>query len=146
MWATDTSPSTVSRIKLAAASYPGQPAFVLVALPTWTMGFKSAEQLMQQLGPGFVAIRPDRFVGLIEGAQLLPGTPAGVFPSANPARGVCSLAASARVPPLIPALPSTTLATAWGPAPVILAAGAGAAVASRRWRRRAQRRPAKTCN
>jgi hypothetical protein len=136
MWATDPSASTVSRIKLAASSYPGRPAFVLVALSTWTMGFKEAEQVMQQLGPGFVAVRPDRFIGLIEGAQLLPGTPP---PGAGASSRACALAGSVAAPSIIPALPSTDLGTTWGAPLVIVAVGVGGAVASQRWRRRARR-------
>jgi hypothetical protein len=67
MWAQDVS-STVQRVRLAALSFPGRPAFVLVALSTWSMGYSQAREVMQQLGPGYQAVRPDRFVGLIKGA------------------------------------------------------------------------------
>jgi hypothetical protein len=67
MWASDVS-STVQRIRLAASSFPGRPAFVLAALSTWSMGYSQAREVMQQLGPGYQAVRPDRFVGLIRGA------------------------------------------------------------------------------
>ena len=79
---------TLGRIQLAAASYPTRPAFVFVALDTWTMGFSSAKQVMTQLGPGYVAVRPDRFIGLLKGAGLLgtgrptaPPIPHGSSPS-----------------------------------------------------------------
>ena len=62
---------TVGRIQLAAATSPTRPAFVFVALNTWAMGSSSAAQVMQELGPGYVAVRPDRFVGLVKGAGLL---------------------------------------------------------------------------
>jgi hypothetical protein len=66
LWGPDV-PSTVEKVRLAASSFPGRPAFVLVALSTWSMGYSQARQVMDQLGPSFAAVRPDRFVGLIEG-------------------------------------------------------------------------------
>jgi hypothetical protein len=65
--------ATVGKIQLAAAAFPGRPAFVVVALNTWEMGATQAVQVMQKLGPSFVAVRPDRFVGLLGAAQVLPG-------------------------------------------------------------------------
>jgi hypothetical protein len=59
---------TEGRIQLAAATYPTRPAFVFVALNTWSMGFSSAQQVMSDLGPHYVAVRPDRFLGLVKGA------------------------------------------------------------------------------
>jgi hypothetical protein len=69
LWAPDVS-STVERVRATAASYPGRPAFVLVALSTWTMGLSQAEAVMRDLGPGFTAVRPDRLIGLVRGARL----------------------------------------------------------------------------
>jgi len=60
--------ATAGKIQLAAASFPGRPAFVVVALNTWEMGATQAVQVMQKLGPSFVALRPDRFVGLLRTA------------------------------------------------------------------------------
>jgi hypothetical protein len=79
LWAPDVA-STVSRIRAAAATYPGRPAFVLVALSTWSMSFGEANAVMAQLGPGYTAVRPDRFVGLLKGARLLNETPLAVAP------------------------------------------------------------------
>jgi hypothetical protein len=62
---------TVGRIQLAADTYPTRPAFVFVALNTWQMGFSSALKVMKALGPGYVAVRPDRFFGLLKGARSL---------------------------------------------------------------------------
>jgi hypothetical protein len=45
----------------------GKPAFVFVALVTSTMSFAQAHQVMERLGPGYEAVRPDHFVGLIKG-------------------------------------------------------------------------------
>jgi hypothetical protein len=46
------------------------------------MGFSSAKQVMSELGTDYVAVRPDRFLGLLKGAGLLgaaspPGPPPG---------------------------------------------------------------------
>jgi len=59
----------VTRVRGSAAAYPGRPAFVLVALATSSMSYGEARQVMDQLGPSFTAVRPDRFVGLIKGAN-----------------------------------------------------------------------------
>ena len=67
--------NAVGRAELAAAAYPTRPAFVFVALNTWTMGFSSAKQVMSELGPSYVAVRPDRFLGLLKGAGLGAGAP-----------------------------------------------------------------------
>jgi hypothetical protein len=66
LWGPDV-PSTVEKVRLAAASFPGRPAFVLVALSTWSMGYSQARAVMEQLGPSFEAMRPDRFAGLLVG-------------------------------------------------------------------------------
>jgi hypothetical protein len=67
----------VGRVELAAATYPSRPAFVFVALNTWAMGVSSARQVMSELGPHYIAVRPDRFLGLVKGAGLLgAGLPA----------------------------------------------------------------------
>src|SRR5205807_6075961 len=42
--------ATAGKIRLAAASFPGRPAFVVVALNTWEMGASQAQQVMAQLG------------------------------------------------------------------------------------------------
>ena len=79
LWAPDVA-STVPRIRAAAATYPGRPAFVLVALSTWNMSYGEANLVMAQLGQGYTAVRPDRFIGLVKGARLLAGTPLGIAP------------------------------------------------------------------
>ena len=68
----DTVANAVARVRASASAYPGRPAFVLVALSTWTMSYGDARQVMDQLnqqGPSYVAVRPDRFVGLIKGTH-----------------------------------------------------------------------------
>ena len=64
----DSVANAVARIQASAAAFPGRPAFVLVALATGTMSYGEAKQVMDALGPSFVAVRPDRLVGLIRGA------------------------------------------------------------------------------
>jgi hypothetical protein len=59
--------STVEQIRSASASANTQPALVLVALNTWAMGATEAKQVMAQLGPSYVAVRPDIFVGMVKG-------------------------------------------------------------------------------
>jgi hypothetical protein len=148
MWATDVS-STVPRIKLAAQSYPGQPAFVLVALATPTMGFDQAEQLMKDLGPGYVAVRPDRFIGLVRGAALPVGAPVGApqghggptDPCASISRHpTASAPGGATVSTASAALPSTASSQPLGGVPAaVLGAGLSLAWGGRRIRR--ARRP-----
>ena len=65
LWGPDVG-STVGRIRLAAVGAGSRPAFVLVALSAWTMGFSEAQAVMQRLGPGYRVVRPDRFVGLLK--------------------------------------------------------------------------------
>jgi hypothetical protein len=60
--------ATAGKIQLAAAAFGGHPAFVVVALNTWEMGATQAMQVMQKLGPSYVAVRPDRLVGLLRAA------------------------------------------------------------------------------
>ena len=60
--------ATVRRVRLAAETFPGRPAFVLVALNTWTMGYSQAKAVMQRLGPSYEVVRPDHFAGLLKGA------------------------------------------------------------------------------
>jgi hypothetical protein len=67
MWVTGMD-GTTERIGLAASTFPGQPAFVLVALQTGRMSYSDAREVMERLGPSYEAVRPDRFVGLIKGA------------------------------------------------------------------------------
>src|SRR5205823_11626241 len=50
LWGPDVG-STVEKVRLAAASFPGRPAFVAVALITGTMGYPQAREVMRQLGP-----------------------------------------------------------------------------------------------
>jgi hypothetical protein len=64
----DSVSATVARVRASATAYPGRPAFVLVALSTGKMSYGQAKQAMDALGPTYVAVRPDRFVGLIRGA------------------------------------------------------------------------------
>ena len=52
-------------------------AFVFVALVTSSMGFAEARQVMQQLGPGYEAVRPDHFIGLVKSAHGSGSTTAG---------------------------------------------------------------------
>src|SRR5438309_11668759 len=66
--------NTVARVRASAAAYAGRPAFVLVALSTGTMSYAQARQVMDQLGPSFIAVRPDRFVGLIKGNSTPPAS------------------------------------------------------------------------
>jgi hypothetical protein len=76
--------NAVGRTELAAATYSSRPAFVFVALNTWTMGFASARQVMSELGPNYVAVRPDHFLGLLKGAGPLgAGAPAGPPPGSS---------------------------------------------------------------
>ena len=84
--------NAVGRTELAATTYPSRPAFVFVALNTWTMGFSAAQQVMRDLGPSYVAVRPDRFLGLLKGAGALDaGPPAGPPPgsSSPPPQSYC---------------------------------------------------------
>jgi hypothetical protein len=71
LWATDV-PSAVERIRLAGATSATRPAFVLVALSTWDMGYGQACDVMKRLGASFEAVRPDHFVGLIRQAYGQP--------------------------------------------------------------------------
>ena len=68
---------TVNQIRLATATANTRPAFVLVALDTWNMGPKEAVQVMNQLGPSYLAVRPDQFVGMIKalGGVNIPESP-----------------------------------------------------------------------
>ena len=65
--------STVARIRGAALTFGRPPAFVLVALSTWSMGYSQARQVMGQLGPSYEAVRPDRFAGLLRAAYAVGG-------------------------------------------------------------------------
>jgi hypothetical protein len=67
VWGPDVTTATW-RVEGAATTYPGRPAFVFVALNTWTMGFTQARQVMAQLGPSYEAVRPDRFAALLSEA------------------------------------------------------------------------------
>jgi hypothetical protein len=67
VWGPDVTTATW-RVEGAATTYPGRPAFVFVALNTWTMGFTQARQVMAQLGPSYEAVRPDRFAVLLSEA------------------------------------------------------------------------------
>ena len=48
-----------------------------LALVTSSMGFAEARQVMQQLGPGYEAVRPDHFIGLVKSAHGSGSTTAG---------------------------------------------------------------------
>jgi len=74
----DSVPTAIERIKATAASYSGRPAFVFVALNTWSMDFSRALEVMKQLGPGYVAVRPDELVGLIRGSAQIPAAGPGL--------------------------------------------------------------------
>lgn len=82
-------PTTVERVRLAAASFPGRPAFVLVALNTWSMGYSQAAEVMRQLGPSYEVARPDHFVGLLKTAYGEKGSAASQR-SCEPNPGPCA--------------------------------------------------------
>ena len=63
----------MARIRGAALTFGRPPAFVLVALSTWSMGYSQARQVMGQLGPSYEAVRPDRFAGLLRAAYAVGG-------------------------------------------------------------------------
>ena len=86
--------NAVGRTELAATTYPTRPAFVFVALNTWTMGFTAAKEVMRELGPNYVAVRPDRFLGLLKGAGLL-----GAGASNGPPPGSSSPSPTSYCPP-----------------------------------------------
>lgn len=60
-----------------AAEGPG-PRFVFVALNVWAMGPGEAAAVMERLGPGYEAVRPDHFAGLL--ASVAPDDPPVVPP------------------------------------------------------------------
>jgi hypothetical protein len=73
----DSVQTTEYRIRLSSASAGARPAFVLVALNTWSMGHTQALKVMQDLqadpGSSYEVVRPDQFFGLVRGAYGLLG-------------------------------------------------------------------------
>lgn len=59
----------VDQIRRTAALSGDQPGFVFVGMVAWTMGPSEALEIMNRLGPGYTAVRPDEFIGLIRGAE-----------------------------------------------------------------------------
>lgn len=60
----------VPAIHAAAALQPGPgPKFVAMGLTTWGNNADTAAAAMAQLGPGYVAVAPDTFAGLLQGAH-----------------------------------------------------------------------------
>ena len=59
----------VSQIRATIALSGDKPGFVFVGLTAWVMGPTEALEIMKRLGPGYTAVRPDHFVGLIKGAK-----------------------------------------------------------------------------
>jgi hypothetical protein len=45
------------------------PGFVFVGMNAWEMGPTEALEIMERLGPEYTAVRPDHFIGLVEGAR-----------------------------------------------------------------------------
>ena len=79
----------VPAVRAAAALQPGPgPKFVAVGLITWGTTAADAAAAMVELGPGFRAVAPDAFAGLLRGAAAAGyrGSPA---PSAEPSPGAC---------------------------------------------------------
>jgi hypothetical protein len=76
VWGPDVT-TTTWRVEGAAYTYPTRPAFVFVALNTWTMGFTQARQVMQALGPSYEVVRPDRFAAMLQraGGVAVPAVP-----------------------------------------------------------------------
>lgn len=56
-------------IRSVASTQPAGPKFVAIALNTWGTGIDDAERAMTALGPGFEAVAPDAFAGLLRGAN-----------------------------------------------------------------------------
>lgn len=56
-------------VRSVAATQPAGPKFVAIALNTWGTGIDDAERAMATLGPGFEAVAPDTFAGLLRGAE-----------------------------------------------------------------------------
>jgi hypothetical protein len=71
LWSQDVG-ATANQIKVAARTSGTLPGFVLVALSTSRMGFRSAASVMSLLGADYVAVRPDHFAGLIRGSHAVP--------------------------------------------------------------------------
>lgn len=81
----------VPAVRAAAALQPGPgPKFVAVGLITWGTTATDAATAMAELGPGFVAVAPDEFAGLLRGAASsgYRGSP-DRGPSPEPAAGAC---------------------------------------------------------
>ncbi len=61
--------NTENSIKATAKLADGGPGFVFVGLDAWNLGSSDIAQIMSQLGPNYVAVTPDQFIGLIQGAK-----------------------------------------------------------------------------
>lgn len=59
----------VEQIRRTTALAGDGPGFVFVGLNAWEMGPGEARQVMDRLGPGYTAVRPDEFIGLLAGAR-----------------------------------------------------------------------------
>ena len=81
----------VPAVRAAVALQPGLgPKFVAVGLITWGTTAADAATAMGELGPGFVAVAPDEFAGLLRGAASngYRGSP-DRGPSSQPSAGAC---------------------------------------------------------
>lgn len=72
-------------IRSVAATQPAGPRFVSIGLNTWGPTIEDAERAMAALGPGFEAVAPDTFAGLLRGAHAAGYTGSGETPVAPPA-------------------------------------------------------------
>lgn len=61
--------NTVNSIEATAKLATSGPGFVFVGLDAWNLNSTDVQQMMAKLGPNYVAVTPDQFVGLIKGAQ-----------------------------------------------------------------------------
>lgn len=59
----------VTQITQTIALSGDGPGFVFVGMVAWQMGPTEALKIMERLGPGYTAVRPDRFIGLVKGAE-----------------------------------------------------------------------------
>lgn len=63
--------NTVNSIQATAKLANGGPGFVFVGLDAWNLNSTDVQQMIAKLGPNYVAVTPDQFVGLIKGAEKL---------------------------------------------------------------------------
>ncbi len=61
--------NTINSIEATAKLASNGPGFVFVGLDAWNLNSSDVQQMMSKLGPSYVAVTPDQFVGLIKGAQ-----------------------------------------------------------------------------